>query len=552
MQKKLSAIAFALALTAAPAAYADPSIWVQCDGQPRPEGAATTAARIGAMVFIPIVGLLAAGETGTGVPAAVGQRGVDACTQALAEPVLASFWQRHINILRARAIHYIEIGNHDAALADLVAMRAVGDGQVASPLLDRSVGVSANLLEAALRARNGEIDRARELAIAAADARPHSLVVQQLARGFFSSTPTITAEEQRLLRRELSYEPSYALRLPMRLDQTDDAQAAADAWEAALAAGDHMTAPGLDERLGWTLETGPDGYTLLRAALAMARAGRTARAEELGAQANQKLGPESAGAAVAASPLEGVAAAEADAADSDETLADARRTQLQARVDATLASSAAPYRPLLRAWLAAARGDDAGALAIVQSNFERLPKVMASADLLRRLRQNPSTGAQVPEFLIQSTISGARPDPVQRYREMDLDTLIRVLPQLERVDGAARYRPGRSVGYHESEPKPGQARITYSGAAPYARSEMLLLRAAQLTRERGVDSFLVLSANRAVIDIMYVDSASPAAYASRASRLLRAADVIADLGPIYVDLPAAIEAERRGGRRGRD
>src|SRR5262249_19735388 len=153
----------------------------------------------------------------------------DACTQALAEPVLASFWQRHINILRARAIHYIEVGNYDAALADLEAMHGVGDGQVASPLLDRSIGVSSKLMEAALRARAGEMERARELAIAAADARPHSLPVQQLARGFFASTPTLTDEERRLLAREISFEPSGALRLPLRLDQTDDAGAAADA-----------------------------------------------------------------------------------------------------------------------------------------------------------------------------------------------------------------------------------------------------------------------------------------------------------------------------------
>jgi hypothetical protein len=82
---------------------------------------------------------------------------------------------------------------------------------------------------------------------------------------------------------------------------------------------------------------------------------------------------------------------------------------------------------------------------------------------------------------------------------------------------------------------------------------MLLLRAAQLTQAQGLDSFLVLGANRTVMDIMYLDSAAPpAAYAPRASRLLRAADVIADLGPIYIDLPAAMEAERRGGRRGRN
>lgn len=549
-----AALALALALGTALPAHADPSIWVQCDGQPRPEGAATTAARVGAMVFIPIIGLLAAGETGTGTPAAVGQPGVDACTQALADPALAGFWQRHLNILRSRAIHYVEVGDHQSALADLAAMHGVADGQTDSPLLDRTIVVSALLIEAALRARADEIGRARELALQAAEARPYSLPIQQVALGFFYGSATFSDDERRLMMRQISYDPTAALRLPFRLDQTDDVQGAADGWEAALAANDHMTVPGLDARMGWAPEEGPDGYTLLRAAIAMARAGRNQRAIELAELSDQKLGAGDAGAGdgdAMSSVVE--ATEEAEAADTSDNLAAARRAQVRAQVADTLATSAAPYRPLMQAWLAVGRGDDAAALAIVQANFERLPKAMATADLLRRLQQNPTLGPQVPEFLIQAAVAGARPDPAQRYTEVDLEDWIRALPQFERVDGGARYRPGRSVGYSERETDEGYTRITYSGGAVYAGPEMLLLRASELAQERGYDSFLVYSFQRPHMEVTFFNAAAPLdSVAARASRGVVAADVIANLGPIYIDIPAASEAERRGRRNRND
>jgi hypothetical protein len=499
------------------------------------------------MVFIPLLGLLAAGETGTGTPAAVGQPGVDACTQALAEPVLASFWPRHINVLRARAVHYIEIGNHEAALGDLEAMHGVAAGQTASPLVDRSVGVSAQLLEAALRARNGDIARAQALAIAAADARPYSLAVQRLAASFFANDAIVGANETRLLQRTVSYDPTLALTLTFRLDRADDAQAAADAWEIALAAGDHMTVRGLDERLGRGETETPDGYTLLRAALAMVRAGRLVRGEQLRAEADAKLGPEGAVVAGASEDSLAAAAPASPAPSVDQTLADARRQQLQAQVDAVTNTSAAPYRPLLRASLAAAHGDNAGALALMQANFDKLPKVMASAELLRRLSETPGIGGQVPTFLVQSAVTSTRPDPAQRYRELDFQDWMRALPQFERVDAGSRYRPGNSVGYRETAPKPDQARIVYAGATNYAGGEMMMLRAAQLAQEHNTDSFVILNIDRALLHVAFVNAETPAPeYASRASRFIRAADVIANLGPIYIDIPAQMEAARRG------
>jgi hypothetical protein len=218
-------------------------------------------------------------------------------------------------------------------------------------------------------------------------------------------------------------------------------------------------------------------------------------------------------------------------------------------VDAILATSAAPFRPLVRAWLASERGDDRAALAIVQENFDRLPRVMATADLLQRLSQNRTISAQVPSFLIQAAIAGARPDQAQRFQELHMDDLIRALPQFERVDGHARFRPGRNPGYSERETRDGTTQIVYAGGSFYATGEMLLLRAAQLAQERSFDSFLVLELNRSAMTVAFLNAAAPPeAYATRAARLVNAADVIANLGPIYIDIPAAMEAERHGRR----
>jgi hypothetical protein len=379
-------------------------------------------------------------------------------------------------------------------------------------------------------------------------------MVQRLAESFFTAQPTVSDDEKRILHRIQSFDPAYALTVPYRLDRANDAQAAADAWEAALTAGDHGTIEGLDEILRRSDAETPDGLTLIRAAVAMARAGRIERAEALQAQADAKLGPETAPAgavegAPEAAPAQSSPAQSSPAPSADnQSLQDARRAQIRAQLERTLATNAAPYRPLLRAMLKSAHGDDAGALAIMQANFDKLPKVMASAELLQHLSQAPQIGAQVPGFLVQSATASARPDLTAEFHDLNVLDWLKALPQFERVDGGAQYRPGHEVGYHEAAltgDQAGQVLVTYSGATAYAGPEMVMLRAAQAAQERHLDGFVVLAKNGASLRVIFAaPDQLPQAYTSRRDRFIHAADVMSNLGPIYIDIPAAIDAAR--------
>jgi hypothetical protein len=193
--------------------------------------------------------------------------------------------------------------------------------------------------------------------------------------------------------------------------------------------------------------------------------------------------------------------------------------------------------------LLSAHGDDQGALSIVQSRFDTLPKTMATAELLQHLARNPQIAQQVPAFLIQSVIAGARPDQPQRYRDIDVLAYLRALPVFARVDGGERYRPGHTVGYSEASKGGDEMGIVYSGALPYAANEMLMLRAAQLAQTAGDDGFIVTDMETASARVALVHSDHLAeTYAGRQARVIKASDVIASLGPIYIDLPAAAEA----------
>lgn len=533
MKGKLFAAAVILAATLTPAESREPSIWVQCDGQAKPEGAATAAARLATVTLLGGfgIGLLALPEPATGAPVAGGADGVAACTAALADPVLEPFWERKINILRARASHYVDIDKPDLALKDLEAAAEVGRGRPSSVLFDRSVGVSVKLFEATLRARAGEHDKADALAIAAADARPYSQRIQQMARSVLSTAPVLGAEERRIIERQRQIDPYTSSTLAFRLDTTDERDAAADAWEAALKASLPPLSLDADADDDAGTQRPPSAITLARATLAMLRAGRLERARELEPQYKKALEEPA--------PVD---AAQGSTSRSRQDLARASADRLLRAIDEIVRKSAKSYEPLIDTLMKERSGDVAGAAKLAQEKFAEFPASMAGAEMLQRLNANPATAADVPAFLVQSALSKARPSRTERALQVNLKTLNKNLPAFGRVDGGARYRPGATVGYR-SEPekdKPGQTRIRYNGAqSVFAREEMMLLRAAEVTRDAGKESFVVERALGASIVISFADATSDPA------RVLKAADVLAALKPIYIDIPAALEAERR-------
>jgi hypothetical protein len=531
-------------LTSAETADArEPSVWAQCDGQAKPEGAGVTAARMAGVILGSgiLIGLLALPESPTSADIAVGQAGVDACTAALADPILETFWPRKVNVLRARALNYVQIEKYDLALADMVAAREVGQGKPAELLFDRSVGVSVLLFEAALRARVGEVEEARRLAARAADSRPYSTKVQNFSRVFFADTPTLTAEEARMLNRISRQAGTHNILLADRLSETIDSSAAADAWERLLASGAKVSVlrvSGLSDK-GIDVFEGDDPIVVALTALAVARAGRVERAGVL----RDRLV-----ASLTLAPTESTPRSSRPEGRTRADLLDARVAQVRVETAARVRKDSATYLPLIDAILLNARGDAAGAVAIVQRDFSSLPVERATAELLAALGSNTSVGSQVPAFLVESMRSQA--DKSQVYKKLDLLSFARNLPQFQRVDGFNRYRPQGPPGFRNGigflsdsrdDGTPG-AEIQYGGAPSLeAAEEMLLLRAAELATEQGHKGLVVDRRDSDGISVRFV--------AADVENFLPAEEIISALRPVYVDMPARIEMERSRQRR---
>ena len=559
-----------IALASPRPALANPSIWMQCDGIAKPESAAASAARYtGALLLSSVVigVFLLPEENPTGRPAASGPEGVRACTEALADPVLEPFWERKVSILYARARHKLDANDPAGALADLAASRAVTAGKTSDVLFTRSLGVSTQMFEATLLAKEGKLDEARRLAAQAAEARPWSPIVQTRALIYALGEASPTAEGQRIGERLSRLDSSMASAPAFYLDRTDDAAAAAAAWDGALAAG--AETPTFEALMGEkeppARPTKLDPFNLSQAALAFARAGQFEKAQALldGATLKPLIPdpgpppPETADGAPAAGQSRQQLQAAAAARQNEAAL---RRLEDRAR----------SLFPLTQAILAEGRGDTAAAVAFVQRSFADMPERMAAAELVRRLAAKPDTATQVPAFMVDAIAKKARPPADELFKNIDAKAVLDDLPPLQSLGRGQRYRRAdgvRVVGELREQPlsnRPTGLQLTYSGGADkFAGDEMLLLRAAELAKEKGKSGFIVLRQNSryfyrtgnpsyptfpipAEIEVDFVDvDAPPPELTGARARFIRADDVIAALKPIYIDLPAELDAARR-------
>lgn len=559
-----------IALASPRTALANPSIWMQCDGIAKPESAAASAARTAGAILLSsvVIGVfLLPEENPTGRPAASGPEGVRACTEALADPVLEPFWERKVSILYARARHKLDANDPAGALADLAASRAVTAGKTPDVLFTRSLGVSTQMFEATLLAKEGKLDEARRLAAQAAEARPWSPIVQTRALSYALGEASPTAESQRIGERLSRLDSSMASAPALYLDRTNDAAAAAAAWDGTLAAG--AETPTFEALMGEkeppARPTKLDPFILSQAALAFARAGQFEKAQALldGATLKPLIPdpgpppPETADGAPAAGQ-------------SRQQLQDAAAARQNEAALRRLEDRARSLFPLTQAILAEGRGDTAVAVSYVQRSFADMPERMAAAELVRRLAARPDTAAQVPAFMVDAIAKKARPPADEFFKNTDAKAVLEDLPPLQSLGRGQRYRRPdgvRVVGELREQPlsnRPTGLQLTYSGGADkFAGDEMLYLRAGELAKEKGKSGFIVLRQNSrflyrtgnpnyptfpipAEIEVDFVDvDAPPPELTGARARFIRADDVIAALKPIYIDLPAELDAARR-------
>jgi hypothetical protein len=552
-------------------AQAAPSIWVQCDGQPKPESTATSAARLATVTLLGGfgIGLLAIGETGTGTPVASGADGVRACTDALADPVVETFWERKVSILYSRASHRIVANDTAGALADLQLAREVGVGRGSNALFQRSIGVSAQMFEALLLARAGKQPESEVLAVAAADQRPYSTALQIAALNLIWDGPVLSDNERRLIERVRRLDPDTAVRMAWRLDATDDSNAAFAAWS--QLATNNVRLPTyaaiMDNNKNPTLRTTTqDPVMLSRAALAAARAGKVSEAEAfLATPTLAALIAQGSETPVAAAVPTGDAARGLSAA----TLADATAQRRREETLIKYETNAKSFLPLINAIVAEQKGDKSKAVTYVQENMNTMPSVVAASELARRLSVDPATREQVPSFIATNLLKKSRPSIEDFTKDVELKGYIDALPRFQNVAGGNRYRAfgvWSGTGYKQEardDNKPG-IELTYpNNSDRFAADEMLLLRAAEVAKERNMTGFIVLAQSSrdtyrygrglyevidlpASLEVDFVDADNPAAlYADRKAYILRAADVLSALAPIYIDLPNELEAAKR-------
>ncbi|PHZ83738.1 hypothetical protein CRD36_15325 [Paremcibacter congregatus] len=227
----------------------------------------------------------------------VGEAGIAACTTVLASGYFddGGSWERHVNILRARAIHYLEVKNGDAALADLQKIDEVAGSHADDIFYQRSLGLSVKYLEGVALIMNDNADAARGAFKAFSDMRPYSKNLQSL--GLKYMTDDRLAVIERMVRLDSDYLYLHATLLDI---QDGQEVKAAENWAHLVAGGfrkkaSYKTAEmqesfsGLVSAKDIQIITTSDPVTIGMAAIAAARVGQMAQAEAFMEQAKTTL-----------------------------------------------------------------------------------------------------------------------------------------------------------------------------------------------------------------------------------------------------------------------
>ena len=549
MRNRLSVL---LALAASPAfAAKPPTDWVRCDGYARPAATSESVGR--AALVIGTLGLFGVPEQDRPEARTPGAAGVAACTAVLDGGGLGeNLWARRINLLKARAIHQLEAGSPDAALADLAEVDRVAGPRADDAIYARSFGVAEGLQRALALAEKGDTAGSERAALAAAALRPWSLSVGRIAAALLRFDPPVGAGEAVLLDRLVTLDPA------AREDRVAAREAAGD-WAGVLA--DVRALPpvpdsvpprrGADFGAMTVQETRLRRHLTIGFAAAMTRDETAARAEIAAMRAMQPMleeaartlfaSPAIARANPAASP-DAVVAAIGKAVDAADAMIEARLA-LNARRPADAAALLGKPLPWATTPAMLKLIDDTQA-ASPAAALDKLPTIA-------RVRAAVDTAKPVRERINHAALFDALPQPEDRAR----------LTQYSGQWGLGL----KQSGFRTLKPKPGQSFITieFTGTASSraATEEMGLLRAAELARGAGKGGFVIVSRRdytrtltqtyggapigratpagyQAQLDVEFVDPAAPPPGTDPA-RVIRADAVWSALAPLYVPAPGA-------------
>ncbi len=226
MHKTMTRLAVTAALLASSApVFAAPSALLRCDGFGRRVTTGESVAR--GIVVLGTLGILGSAEADQPSARESGEKGIKACTEAMADQRVTGNPVRRAEVFLARGIRHYEVGNLDAAHADAVSALAVELPPELRTSFDRTLGVSGLLLQAYVRLAQGKADEAETLSLAAASRRPWGNFTIEEALRLLMLSPAISPGEAKLLDRHFQLWPG-TLRAGAREAAGDWAGAASD------------------------------------------------------------------------------------------------------------------------------------------------------------------------------------------------------------------------------------------------------------------------------------------------------------------------------------
>lgn len=450
-----AATACALALTAlaaSPAAAA--SDYLRCDGQTKGMGIAEGLARL--TVVIGTMGLLGAPESDNVRERRFGKEGVEACTQALADGKGKNDPRRRARLMLARAIHYVEAKDFDAALKDVRSFPAIGGEKADDPGFLRSLALSALDLEAAILVRMDKPAEAEAVALRMAAQSPYDFQNQIRANRYITPTTGMTEAKRDFYRNFIRLAPEARLEQVEALEWAGDFAGAADASEGLLALIDSV---------------GPVPLLNARAAVQNILAGRIDRAEPLIAAARRQNDETAARVAGSAG------ASQESVSRTDELLDFARIARLAA--DGKIAEARTQFGARSR-WLA--------------------PSVPAVAHLTAKLRDGADHASLAgalerdPETLKADAVAAQQKTLTDDNATKALYSAIR--PLLDNGDYAGLAKNMRQIDkskflQKKTDDRPGET-LVMTGGNGVPAGEGFLLHAALLAKSRGKTSFAIL------------------------------------------------------------
>ncbi|WP_353198520.1 hypothetical protein [Sandarakinorhabdus sp.] len=493
------AVAGSILFSAVPV-LAAPSALIRCDGYGRRQ---TPGEQVGrGLLVLGTLGLFGSAEADNPAAREPGDKGIAACTEALADSRTTSNPVRRAEVLLMRGVRQFEMGRFDEAIADARAARQVDLTPLVRAHFDRNVGASTNVLEALALLSQNKQSEAETLMFKAATARPQGNFLAEEALRLMALTAEISPDERQLLDRQWRLQPN--------VRQSQHLEGAGD-WKGAAASLTQLVA----------LLTKPGVVILARQAAVQALAGESAAAQTTLARAAQDI---------------------------DELAAKAGGTDQAAQTAAQQVARADELVQLAKAQLAL----NAGQLEEAKGYLAGRPRWLSPAALTAAVIANvqAKAGAGAAPGLDPAKI---RTDAVKVARENltgkgVLNVLVTMLPRWEEASEASEFGKAMLPTSKLMQPKPvrdGTATgITASRTAAIdTAAEALLVAAAKAAAAKGQDRFAVLAqltipgtarvglVNR--LSILEFVTPADALFAAQASRAIMVADIEAALGEAY-------------------